>query len=276
MGKFFLPVVLVFLVVISAGCVTFGDEQPAAITCEGDEKAVDGRCCFDTDDNGVCDIDEMECPESCDDEDACTTDSCSLATNFKCEHDAISPCCGNGECEDSEDKANVCPEDCVVIDMTNFHHRYSGPDYMDGDIFVFIHTGSNESDKKPDFYLNITAGTTVIKNIRATYNCTDSTTAHKIDSINADMVEVYPGFSNFGHENLLNDEEYTIESQFYSLAAKKSLVEVEELAAGTTTEFRLSTTKQQYKVRSKLTCDFSFYFLDPLKHISKRLEISYI
>ncbi|MEE9323712.1 MAG: hypothetical protein V3U72_04160 [Candidatus Aenigmarchaeota archaeon] len=267
----FLPLAVISVILI-AGCVTFEEEGP---TCIDPEKSIDNRCCFDMDDNGVCDIDEKECPESCDDDNPCTRDYCSLQTNFECSHDEIALCCGNGVCEESEDLANECPEDCVVIDMIDFYHQYSGPDYMDGDTFVFIHTGSNETDKKPDFYFNITASDSRIRNIRTTYNCTDSKTGHKIDSIGVDRIEVVEGYPEFGYESKFDNDDYTIYTSFYSKELKTG-IEVIELVKGKTVEFRISVSKKDYKVRSDLTCDFDFYFLDPLKHVIKRLEISYI
>ncbi len=272
MRKFF-PFAIIFVILI-AGCLTF--EEETVPTCVDPEKLIGGRCCFDEDNNGVCDIDEKECPESCDDSNPCTKDSCSLHTNFECKHDIIKPCCGNGVCDKSEELANECPQDCMVIDMTDFFHRYGGPDYMEGDTFVFIHTGSNETDKKPDFYLNITASNTEIRNIRATYNCTDSATKHKIDSIDADRVEILEGYKELGYENKFESDDYTIYTSFFSLESKTWLIEVEKLDPGETTEFRIRTTKNQYKVRSELTCDFDFYFLSPLKHIRKQLKVSYI
>ncbi|MCK5023371.1 MAG: hypothetical protein KAS04_04315 [Candidatus Aenigmarchaeota archaeon] len=261
-------------IIFTMGCVTF-DEEPSGITCIDPEKLIDNRCCFDEDNNGVCDIDEMVCPETCDDSDDCTNDHCSLQTKFKCENDAIIPCCGNGICEDPEDVANECPEDCDVIQMTDFYHRLGGPDYMDGDKFVFIHTGSNETDKSPDFSVNITATVKDLVNIRTTYNCTDSATGNVIDSINVDMIEVVEGYPTFGHENEFENDEYTMYTSFYS-EELKTRIDVDELEIGKTVEFRVRITKQDYKVRSDLICDFDFYFLEPLKHVKKELKISYI
>jgi len=273
MREFILAFLLVFFV-ISAGCISFEEETPAP-TCTDPEKAVGGRCCFDNDDNGVCDIDEKECPESCDDNDRCTNDHCSLETNFECKNDKIEPCCGNGICEESEDAANECPEDCTVIAITGFYHKYSGPDYMEGDKFVFIHTGSNDTDKKPDFYINITATDMPLKNIRTTYNCTDSETGHKIDSINVDRIEVVEGYPLFGHENKFDSADYTIYTYFYS-PDLKTRIDVDELIIGKTVEFAIRMNKKDFKVRSLLTCDFDFYFLEPLKKIRKTLKVSYI
>ena len=55
---------------------------------------------------------ELECPVSCDDNDVCTDDRCSAATNYQCVHFAVTPCCGNLKCEDFED-SNNCPTDCA-------------------------------------------------------------------------------------------------------------------------------------------------------------------
>jgi hypothetical protein len=270
-----LAIVLLAVVILTAGCISL-DEQPAGPSCTNPEKSIGGACCFDNDNNGVCDINEKECPSSCDDSDTCTNDHCSIQTNFECRHDAIKPCCGNKVCEPSEDAANECPEDCTVIKMTNFMHSYTGPDYMENDTYVFIHTGSNETDKKPDFYLNITADKVKLRTISATYNCTDSTTGHKIDSITADRVPVVEDFpAEFGYEKKLDSADYTIFSSFYSKELK-SAIEVNELAIGKTVEFRISILNKNYKVRSKLTCDFDLYTLEPLKHVKKQLKISYI
>ncbi len=261
-------------VVLAAGCVTFDGGD--GVSCTSPEKAVDGTCCFDNDDSGVCDVNERKCPDSCDDSDKCTSDGCSLQTNFECRHDAVTPCCGNNICEPSEDAANECPDDCVVIKMTSFMHSYTGPDYMENDTYVFIHTGSNETDKKPDFYLNITADKARLRNIRATYNCTDSATGHKIDSITVDrvpVVEDYP--AEFGYENKFDSADYAIYTSFYAKELK-SAIEVGELSVGKAAEFRVRFYNKNYKVRSRLTCDFDFYTLEPLKHVRKQLKISYI
>jgi hypothetical protein len=179
-------------------------------------------------------------------------------------------------CEPNEDTANECPEDCVVIKMTDFIHSYTGPDYMENDTYVFIHTGSNETDKKPDFYLNITADKVMLDNIRATYNCTDSATGHKIDSITVDRVPVIEDFpTEFGYENKFSSADYDIYTSFYSKELK-SAINVVGLDVGKTVEFRIRIMNKNYKIRSKLTCDFDFYIREPQKHLKKKLKISYI
>ncbi len=263
---------LTILVMIS-GCITIEDESNH--NCIPPEKFIDGVCCFDENNNSICDINERTCPETCDDNNTCTKDYCSPATNYECRHDEIKPCCGNNLCEENEELSNTYPEDCTIIKMTDFIHSFTGPDYMDGDTFVFIHTGSNETDKRPEFYLNISADKFKIKNIRYTYNCTDSATGHKIDSIDATLVEVAPGYPAFGHENKYDGEDYTIYTSFFSKEMLSS-ISVGELEEGKTVQFKVRFFKKDYRTRSKLTCDFDFYFLSPLKHVRKQLKISFI
>lgn len=50
------------------------------------------------------------CPD-CDDNNPCTEDICNEGTNYECAYKVITPCCGNGECEETEDSES-CPEDC--------------------------------------------------------------------------------------------------------------------------------------------------------------------
>ncbi|MBI4144280.1 hypothetical protein HY486_03465 [Candidatus Woesearchaeota archaeon] len=52
----------------------------------------------------------QECPSGCNDFNACTSDSC---VDGGCVNVLFSPCCGNRECESSENPAS-CPGDCVV------------------------------------------------------------------------------------------------------------------------------------------------------------------
>ncbi|MFH1409131.1 MAG: hypothetical protein ABIH34_04450 [Nanoarchaeota archaeon] len=52
------------------------------------------------------------CPESCDDGDACTLDSCSAATDFECSH-SPQACCGDGTCQGNENEC-TCEEDCGI------------------------------------------------------------------------------------------------------------------------------------------------------------------
>ena len=68
----------------------------------GNEKGVDcgGNC-------NPC----KECPSSCDDNNPCTNDFCSIATNYDCLYTPKQMCCGNEICEDGEDNSN-CAEDC--------------------------------------------------------------------------------------------------------------------------------------------------------------------
>ena len=54
---------------------------------------------------------EPSCLASCDDENSCTKDYCSIDTNYECKHDVITPCCGNNACEPAESYES-CPKDC--------------------------------------------------------------------------------------------------------------------------------------------------------------------
>ena len=82
-------------------------------------------CCVDLNRDGVCDryntlslselgdrsISMSECKTECDDYDPCTKDECNSDTDYYCKHTGISPCCGNGLCEETE-KCGKCFSDC--------------------------------------------------------------------------------------------------------------------------------------------------------------------
>lgn len=53
----------------------------------------------------------LRCPSNCDDGNSCTTESCSSETSFRCVHDVITPCCGDGICASSE-HYQTCLKDC--------------------------------------------------------------------------------------------------------------------------------------------------------------------
>lgn len=54
---------------------------------------------------------QYDCPSSCDDGNAGTSDSCSESTNFFCEHSPIPGACGNFQCDGNENKCS-CASDC--------------------------------------------------------------------------------------------------------------------------------------------------------------------
>jgi len=171
MSKLLLVLGMIFLVVFISGCI--GEEPttpagPAGSACPLPKKLINNVYCDDANNNNVCDMDEGGCPASCDDNNACTNEACSISTNFRCNYTVMTPCCGNGICEASEDVANVCPQDCSVLDMTDF--QYSGtPDYIEDKTFVFIHTTASEAAMRL-FTLNITAPfNDTLENVRYTY-----------------------------------------------------------------------------------------------------------
>lgn len=57
-----------------------------------------------------------ECPVNCDDMNPCTLDICTPGDEFICKHSVIEPCCGNDECESSENY-KVCSKDCEKPDI---------------------------------------------------------------------------------------------------------------------------------------------------------------
>ena len=79
-------------------------------TCE-DGKQNQGEDGIDC--GGPCDPCEKGCG-NCDDDDACTEDRC---VDGECYYKQITPCCGNGICEESEGEVS-CAEDCESSDPT--------------------------------------------------------------------------------------------------------------------------------------------------------------
>lgn len=59
-------------------------------------------------------IEEVKCPESCDDFNPCTIDFCEKGL---CKHTPKVPCCGNGICEEGESILN-CADDCSKTKKT--------------------------------------------------------------------------------------------------------------------------------------------------------------
>jgi len=55
---------------------------------------------------------EEACPETCNDNDVCTEDTCSNETGYKCVFTVLEPCCGNSNCEEGEAEVGCsdCPE----------------------------------------------------------------------------------------------------------------------------------------------------------------------
>jgi len=58
-----------------------------------------------------------KCPDSCDDNEPCTEDICGEETDYKCEHNVLTPCCGNMQCEEGETPES-CDQDCKQEETT--------------------------------------------------------------------------------------------------------------------------------------------------------------
>ena len=274
--KFVYLAAVLLLTVMVSGCVgedTAQDTGSAIPQCDSPKILIDGVCCFDQNGNFICDMDEEGCPSSCDDGDPCTEDSCSGSTNFKCVHTAIDNCCGNGVCETLEDAQNICPEDCEVINMTEFDYKGT-PDYMEDDTFVFIHTTSAESGSRI-FHLNITSGSTAMKNIKYTFDC-NSTQNSEIDSINSEAHNVTDDDYVVGKYNMFLDSNYEIYTYFYYTSIPTYRLDMSELDANSRTEFHFKVEKLEPSKRDDLSCLVKFYFTEPRKVVHKLLKISYI
>lgn len=94
-----------------AGCNLYCDPARCEILDQTDCKCNIALFC---DGNMICEQGEYpgsaDCPV-CDDGDACTSDYYNYEL-VSCVYETMSPCCGNLECEDSEDE-DSCPGDCL-------------------------------------------------------------------------------------------------------------------------------------------------------------------
>ncbi len=261
------------LVFIVSGCIS---EEPAPVPastggqCLAPKTMIGEICCYDENHNGVCDMDDAGCPDSCDDGYPCTNDTCSGSTNFECVHEKIYPCCGNDVCDHSEDVYNECPEDCKVLDVSDF--ALSGEKaYMVGDTFQFIHTVSSEPMKY--FYLNITAVDEVMEDIRYTFDCNSSQNA-EIDSINSESTELEEEHDQ--KVNMYEDGNYLIYTNFKIKKTAAYVRDVEQLRVGETVFFNFRIEKKVPQKRDELDCLIKLYFISPQKVVYKPLHIAYI
>lgn len=274
-GKLAILLGMLLLVFFVSGCIL--EEEPVVqpdttVKCQTPKKIIGEVCCYDENGNNVCDMDEAGCPESCDDLNACTNESCSGTTDFKCEYSTIFPCCGNDVCENNEDKNNICPEDCEVLDITDF--QYAGtPDYMDDDIFVFIHTATAEYDFRL-FKLNITApANDKMENIRYTFKC-NSSQHSDLDSIDSEPDNVSDEIEL--KINKLDSTNYLIYSNFFLERDPAYGMDIEELDEGERAQFHINIDKKEPQKRDELRCLFKFYFMEPRKMVHKVLKIDFI
>ena len=266
---------LLFAAVLISGCIS---EEPlippdTGPQCASPKVLIGNVCCLDGNRNSVCDMDEAGCPASCDDSRACTNDTCSVATSFKCNHTVIPECCGNGICEASEDRANVCPEDCLVLNVTQF--EYVGiPDYVDGDKYVFIHTASVENEYRV-FNLTITAGSVPMENLRYTFKC--NSTQHKnLDSIDSEPYNLTEDEDMDIKINKLEDANYLIFSNFFTMKSPTYSVDIRRLNVSESAKFHISISKKEPQKRDELSCLVKLYFMSPHKLIDRWLKISFI
>jgi hypothetical protein len=219
-------------------------------------------------------MDEAGCPASCDDGMPCTNDTCSGLTDFKCAHETIYPCCGNGVCETNEEANNICPEDCEIIGITDF--IYDGtPDFIDDDSFVFIHTSAVEMPYRL-FYTNLTApGDNVLENIRYTFTC-NSTQNTNLDSIDSVAENITDDDYRVGRINKHDDANYLIYSFFFMEVIPAYRLDVLRMDANERGAFYFKLKKKEPQKRDELSCMFKFYFMEPRKLVQKPLKISYI
>ena len=272
--KFIYLSALFLLMLLASGCISEETTPPDTSTqgqCNPPKKMIGQICCTDDNNNGICDIEDIGCPSSCDDGNACTNDTCTANTDFKCVHEMAYPCCGNGECEYEENVNNVCPEDCTVIKMSDFKYR-GIPDYMDGDRFVFIHTGTNENEQRV-FYLNLTAGNEGMENLRYTFTC-NSTQHTNLDSINSEQDNLTDDVDMT--INKLDDTHYLVYTNFYLDDSGVFARNIDSLTGGEKVSFHFSIKKNEPQLRDELTCLVKFYFMQPTKMVYKWLKISYI
>jgi hypothetical protein len=89
-----------------------GDGYDTPADCDDTDPDIHPGTGFDICDGVDNDCDyEIDEDSTCDDENACTTDSCGGASG--CVHTPVAFCCGNGECEAGEDHEN-CSADCAA------------------------------------------------------------------------------------------------------------------------------------------------------------------
>jgi hypothetical protein len=272
-GKTAFVLVLLVLVIIMSGCIGPAETptaEPTGGQCLAPKKMIGDICCYDENDNGVCDMDDVGCPDSCDDGNECTNDTCSGSTDFKCVHEMIYPCCGNGVCDESEKLYNECPEDCDVLDISDFDLSDEKA-YMVGNKFQFIHTVSTDPMKY--FYLNITADDEVMQDVRYTFEC-NSSQNDDIDSIDSETTELED--EDDQKVNMYDDSNYLIYTNFKVKGTGEYVRDVEEILVGDTVFFNFRIEKKNPQKRDELECLIKLYFINPQRVIHKPLYISYI
>lgn len=87
------------------------------ISCVNNDGCCSEGCDYINDND--CEEPDGECSEDmdCNDDNNCTIDKCEGIPK-NCSHENITPCCGNGECEDGENFES-CPDDCEEEEIFN-------------------------------------------------------------------------------------------------------------------------------------------------------------
>ncbi len=271
-GKFAYIMAAFILIAFVSGCISEESVVPdqSGGQCNAPKKMIGEVCCYDQNSNDICDIEEAGCPDSCDDDNACSNDTCSASTNFECVHTMNYPCCGNDVCEKNEEYNNICPEDCVILDVTDFQLLGEKAFIEDG-AYQFIHTVSASPIKF--FRLNITAGKGGMEDIRYTFTC-NSTQHADLDSINS---EAYNETDDIEEKlNLLETADYRVYTNFFNKQEAGFERDIEELNQNGVAYFNFKIEKINPLKRDDLTCLVKLYFIEPKKILYKWLEISYI
>ena len=208
----YIIIILGLLLLTVIGCTPEQQAQAREMIKENRCAAFNGYVCSAPDDCAVpyleviesycCPIKCGTCNESCDDENQCTRDYCSKATNYTCKHEELSVCPNNGICEkgeyngiftscggvigidDGAEESEDCPKTCDDIndnteDWYNFeaqeckHKECSTPEETPEEVSSSEEEDSDVIDIGFKFHINQT---------ESTRNITDTWTVTAIDA----------------------------------------------------------------------------------------------
>jgi len=165
-----LPSILFILILAIAGCENY-EEVDLEAEAEMIEKSAQDSNNTSLGDNEITEEDK-KCPQSCDDNNTCTEDSCSEDTGFECLNKAIENCCGNDVCEKGE-TSDSCAADCPVCAQPTEKCTVSEFNYETGKC--------EEADKMP------CCGNSMCEIVENTDNCNE-------DCTGSSDLENYPSF----------------------------------------------------------------------------------